>query len=265
MIRASGSFPVKRALILCGLICAASVLHADEFWKSKPPSEWNLKQTMKLLEDSPWSRQEARAVFRPDQVADVVYDKSSRHCDPDALDSGGNCLQAHLKPGTDSSRGQQSDPSTTDEVVFLIRWESAARVENAFARLSELGERATARYLSMPQRLPADRYVVTLKALEKFVVAGTPPGSMPLNLIGSLENDSTGPRARLSAGNLSAAPAESERTGVGAEEAVHFYFPREVNGAPLIPADRLSRVTFEFRGQRFSVKTHFTLSPEMLR
>jgi hypothetical protein len=155
--------------------------------------------------------------------------------------------------------------SNANDVVFLIRWESSASVEEAFARLAELGERATAQYLSMPPRVPADRYVITLKALEKSAGVGLPPGAMPADPIGPIENDAAGPRARLSNGSLSVAPAESERSGVGAAEAVHFYFPRQVAGVPLIPSDGASRVAFEFRGQRFSLKTHFSFTPDMLR
>jgi hypothetical protein len=265
MLPASRSVPLRSALLLCFLVAAAGLLHADEFWKTKPRSEWTLKQAMKLLEDSPWARQEVRVVARPLSGADILVDRSRAHCDPDATNSGGDCLQTRVQAATDSSRSSQFDFSSGSDIVFLIRWESSAPVEDAFVRLAELGERATAHYLSMPPRLPADRYVVTLKALQKAVAIGASPGSMPLDPYGPLENDAKGPRARLAVGNVSVAPVESERSGVGASDAVHFYFPRRVEGSPLIPPDRASRVTFEFRGQRFSLKTHFSLTPGMLR
>jgi hypothetical protein len=265
MFRATASWPLRRLLVLCAVLFAASILHADDFWKNKPRSEWSLKQTLKLLEDSPWARREVRTLIQPGAGPDAVFDRSRTRCDPDGLDAGGNCIRPHVVAPGDSSQSHQVGFSTADDVVFLVRWESSAPIEDAFARLAELGERATAQYLSIPPRLPADRYVVTLKALEKSAYAGVPPGAMPPDPIGQIESDSAGPRARLSSGNLSAAPVESERSGVGAAEAVHFYFPREVDGAPLIPLDRPSRVSFEFRGQRFSLKTHFSLTPDMLR
>jgi hypothetical protein len=265
MLRALRSRPSRSLLVLSAVVSAASIIHADDFWKSKPRSEWSLKQALKLLQDSPWARREVRTLLRPQAGPDALFDNSRAHCDTDAVNANGDCLQTRVLSPKDSSRSPQVEFSSVNDVIFLVRWETCAPVEDAFARLSELGERATAQYLSMPPRLPANRYVITLKALEKSAAIGSQAGAMPLNPIGSLENDAAGPRARLSVGNLSTAPAEVERSGVGAAEAVHFYFPRVVDGVPLIPPDRSFRVTFEFRGQRFSLKTHFSLTPDMLR
>lgn len=259
------SLSPRVALALCVLTVVSSSVYADEFWKNKPRSAWSLKQTLKLLEDSPWSRQEIRAVARSNSGPDAVYDNSRHHCDPDRLDANGDCLSTRILIPGDSSRSPQVDISFGNDVIFLVRWESSAPIEDAFAHLSEIGERATAQYLSIPPRLPADRYVVTLKALEKATAVGQPRSPMLTDPIGSLENDRTGPRARLVVGNAVVPAAESEHSGVGAAEAAHFFFPREVNGVPLIPPGRTVRVTFEFRGQRFSVRTHFSLDPETLR
>ena len=265
MLAHSRSLRWRCTLLLAAVVFAVGVSHADEFWKRKPRSEWSLKESLKLLEDSPWARQEIRAVAGSSSAPDVSLDRSHAHCDPDLLDSGGNCLQTRVRVPSDPSRAGQLDLPTTNGIVFLIRWESCAPVEDAFARLAELGERATAVYLSLPPRLPPDRYVITLKALEKSSPAGVPPGSIPADPVGSLENDASGPRARLTVGDVSVTPLESERTGVGAAEATQFYFPREAGGAPLLPPGRVSRATFEFRGQLFSIKTHFTLDPASLR
>jgi hypothetical protein len=265
MFRAKRSLPRRALFLLCALIPAAGLLRADEFWKNKPASEWSLKQTLKLLQDSPWSRQEVRAVARTDSGPDALFDKTRIHCDPDALDANGNCLQPRIVAPEDSSKNPRVEISTGNQVVFLIRWESSAPVEEAFVHLAELGERATAKYLSAPPRLPADRYVVTLKALEKASLIGGAHSSMPLDPIGPLENEASSPRARLIVGSLVVPAAESERSGVGAAEAAHFFFPRSVDGAPVIPEDRASRIIFEFRGRRFSIKTHFTLTPATLR
>ena len=266
MYVAKAGFSRRVSLLLLVALASSAVLHADDFWKTKPPSEWSLKQTLKLLEDSPWSRQEVRPVMRNGSGADAVVDNSRYHCDTDHLDPNGNCLSTRLGV-PDSGHGPQLDLSLENQVVFLVRWESSAPVEEAFAHLTEIGERATAQYLSVPPRLPADRYVVTLKALERPIGPGQARGSLPVNPIGSLEKDAIGPRARLVVGNVIVPAAESERAGVGAGEAAHFFFPREVNGVPLIPAGNAARVSasFEFRGQRFSVKTRFNLDPQAMR
>jgi hypothetical protein len=265
MSPALGSRLLRRYLIAYFVLCAASLLRADDFWKSKPRSEWSLKQTIKLLKDSPWARQEVRTLLQSATAGEVAMDRSRAHCDTDARDASGDCLQTRYTVPKDSSASGSVEFSRGNDLIFLIRWESSAPIEDAFARLAELGERATAEYLSMPPRLPADRFVITLKALEKSAMVGSAPTAMPPDPIGPIENDAAGPRARLVVEKVTVAPLESERTGVGAAEAAHFYFPRQVDGAPLLPMDRASRVTFEFRGQRFSIKTHFSLTPDMLR
>jgi len=265
MSRAKRSRPPTALLFLCALLPAAGLLHADEFWKNKPRSEWSLKQTMKLLQDSPWARQEARILPQSESQSDSVYDGNGHRCNLDTMDANGNCIVPRVRPSIASSRTQQVDISTEDSVIYLLRWESCAPVEDAFARLAELGERATAQYLSAPPRLPADRYVVTLKALEKAASVGQRPGPMPPDPIGPIENDAAGPRARLTVGSLVVPASETERSGVGAAEAVHFFFPRSVDGVPVIPEDRESRVIFEFRGERFSLRTRFSLSSAALR
>ena len=265
MSRARRSLPRRMLFLLCALIPAAGLLHADEFWKSKPRSEWSLKQTMKLLEDSPWARQEVRTIPRSDSGPEVVYDSSGRSCDPDGMDASGKCIAPHVRSAPGSSQSHQVEFSSGNGVIFLIRWESCALVEDAFVHLTELGEKATAEYLSAPSRLPPDRYVVTLKALQKSALVGQHPGSMPADPIGPVENDAAGPRARLLVGKLVIPASETERSGVGASEAVHFFFPRAVDGAPILLDDRESRVIFEFRGKQFSVRTRFSLPPAMLR
>jgi len=264
MFRAARSLTLRPFLVFWAAIVAAGILRADDFWKSKPRSEWTLKQTLKLLQDSPWARQEIRTLIPPEAGPDALLERFRTRCGPGGVDASGNCIQARPAPPSESSGSGPVVYSNVNDVIFLVRWESSATVMDAFAHLAELGERATAQYLSMPPRLPADRYVITLKALERPTTAGIAPGAMPADPIGSLD-DEAGSRARLVAGNLSVAPAETERSGVGAAEAVHFYFPRQAEGAPLCAQDRPSRVTFEFRGQRFSLKTHFSLTPDMLQ
>jgi hypothetical protein len=266
MHAAKGRISSRAPAILLALLFACGALYADDFWKNKPPSEWTLKQTMKLLEDSPWSRQEVRVVARNGAGPDAAVDNNKYHCDSDRLDAAGNCLSPRVVFPGDSSRSPEVEINMENQVIFLVRWESSAVVEEAFARLSDLGERATAQYLSAPPRLPADRYVVTLKALDKAGPVGHARGAMPLNPIGTLESDASGPRARLTVGNVVVPAAESVRSAVGsAAEAAHFFFPREVHGAPLVPAGHAARVTFEFRGQRFSVKTHFDIDAQTPR
>src|SRR5271168_800285 len=127
MFRAKRSLSYRALLLLCALIPAASLLHADDFWKSKPRSEWSLKQTMKLLEDSPWARQETRLLARTGGAQDSTYDENGNRCGPQSRDAAGRC------PTTPRDRSLLDPFSGLDEVVFLLRWESSAQIEDAFA------------------------------------------------------------------------------------------------------------------------------------
>jgi hypothetical protein len=265
MSRAKRSLPLRALLLLCALLSAAALLHADEFWKNKPRSEWTLKQTLKLLEDSPWARQEPLVVPMAESGANLVYDNFGNRCNRDSLDTNGNCTASRVRSSGGPLRNQSGANSTDEPVIYLVRWESSAPIEDAFARLSELGEKATAQYLSAPPRLPADRYVVTMKAFERGAPVGQRPGPMPAETFGSIENDESGPRGRLLIGSLVVPASETERSGIGAAEAVYFFFPRTVDGAPVIPEDRGSHVTFEFRGERFFLRTRFSISPATIR
>jgi len=265
MTRAKRSLPCAALILFCVLLPAAGLLHADDFWKNKPRSEWTLKQTLKLLQDSPWARQEPLVTPMAETGADLVYDKNGYRCNRDDLDAGGYCRVSRVRSSGGPPQNLSGAISTDEPVIYLVRWESSAPIEDAFAHLAELGEKATAQYLSAPPRLPADRFVVTLKALERGAPIGQRPGPMPAEPFGSIENDESGARGRLIIGSLVVPASETERSGIGAAEAVYFFFPRTVNGAPVIPEDRESHVIFEFRGERFFLRTRFSLSPATLR
>jgi hypothetical protein len=150
----------------------------------------------------------------------------TKHCDPDAIDSGGNCLQKlRIEPPVDSSRQPDGAPRLSPSTAFLVRWESAVRVNQAFARLDELGERALAAFQAQAPRIPADRYVITVKLDQPGFVGFEPFAVTPAG--------SPGLRATLKTRRGTVAPLEIEFTGTGTSSSVHFYFPRTVDGAPL--------------------------------
>jgi hypothetical protein len=132
----------------------------------------------------------------------------------------------------------------------LVRWESAAPVTQAFARLQELGERAAAEFQAPAPRLPIDRYVITVKleqpghtGFEPFLI--TPPGKPLL-------------QATLKTRSGTVAPLEVEFTGTGTSSSVHFFFPRTLDGAPLLGPGRNS-ADFNLQGDGFAMHSKFTL------
>lgn len=232
------------------------VARADDFWKHKPPTQWSPAEALKLVRRSPWARLEVVMFLQQETQAAFSIPTGTKHCDPDAIDQNGNCLQKRrIEAPVDSSRRMDAAPELSPSTAFLVRWESAAPVTQAFARLEELGERAVAAFQAQSPRLPAERYVITVKleqpgraGFEPFTV--TPAGKPVL-------------RATLKTRRGTVAPLEVEFTGVGVSSAAHFFFPRTLDGAPLLGPGRDS-AQFTLLGVGFAVRCKFTLDPEFL-
>jgi hypothetical protein len=240
-------------ILLLGL---SPVARADDFWKHKPPAQWSLAEALKLVRRSPWARQVVVVFLQRETQADFSIPTGTKHCDPDAIDANGNCTQkGRIEVPVDSSQGPDAAPRLSPSTAFLVRWESAAPVTQAFAQLAERGERAVAEFQAQAPRLPAERYVITVKldqagraGFEPFAV--TPAGKPDL-------------RATLKTRRGTVAPLEVEFTGTGASSSVHFFFPRTLEGVPLLGPGRDS-AEFSLQGASFAVRSKFTLDPEFL-
>src|SRR5215469_1212153 len=229
---------------------------ADEFWKQKQPAQWSHAEILRLLRHSPWAKLEVVVFVREEDQASYSIPTGTKHCDPAAIDPNGNCAQKlRIEPPVDSSRQPDGAPRPSPSTAFLVRWESAVPVHQAFARLEELGERALATFQAQAPRLPEDRYVITVKleqpgfvGFEPFAV--TPAGSPALH-------------ATLKTRRGSVAPLEVEFTGTGTSSSVHFFFPRTLDGAPLLgPGPEAAE--FALQGAGFAVHSKFRLDPAFL-
>jgi len=231
-------------------------VRADDFWKQKPPAQWSHAEALKLVRHSSWAKVEVVVFLRRENQASYSIPTGTRHCDSDAIDANGNCLQkGRIEAPVDSSRQPDAAPRLSPSTAFLVRWESAVPVDQAFARLEELGERALAAFQAQAPRLPADRYVITVKleqpgfvGFEPFAV--TPAGSPDL-------------RATLKTRRGTVAPLEIEFTGTGASSSVHFFFPRTLDGHPLL-GPGLDAAEFTLQGASFAVQSKFALDPQFL-
>jgi hypothetical protein len=230
--------------------------YADDFWKHKPPAQWSHAEALRLVRHSPWAKVEVVVFLRGENPASYSIPTGTKHCDPDAIDANGNCLQKlRIEPPVDASQQPDGAPRPSPSTAFLVRWESAGPVNQAFARLEELGERALATFQAPAPRLPADRYVITVKleqpgfvGFEPFAV--TPAGSPDL-------------RATLKTRRGTVVPLEIEFTGAGASSSVHFFFPKTLDGAPLL-GPGLDAAEFVLQGVGFAVHSKFRLDPEFL-
>jgi len=242
---------------LMGLLLALpAVARADDFWKHKPPAQWSASEALKLVRRSPWARLEVVVFGHSEAEAAFSIPTGTQHCDPDAIDQNGNCMQkGRIEAPVDSSRQTDAAPLIKPWAGILVRWESAAPVARAFARLEELGEGPAAAFQAPTPRLPADRYVITVKVekadrniFEPFAV--TPAGKPVLV-------------ATLKTRRGIVAPLEVQFTGAGANSSVHFFFPRTLDGAPLLGPGR-DWAEFTLLAASFAVHSKFTLDPESL-
>jgi hypothetical protein len=232
------------------------VAGADDFWKHKPPAQWSLPEALKLVRRSPWARQAVVVFLQRETQADFSIPTGIKHCDPDAIDANGNCTQkGRIEVPVDSSRGTDAAPRLSPSTAFLVRWESATPVTQAFARLEELGERAVAAFQAQAPRLPAERYVITVK-LEQAGRAGFEPFTVTTAGEPAL-------RATLKTRRGTVASLEVEFSGTGASSSVHFFFPRTFDGVPLLGPGR-DAAEFTLLGLSFAVRSKFTLDPEFL-
>ena len=78
---------------------------ADDFWKQKPPAQWSHAEALKLVRHSPWAKVEIVVFLRRENQASYIIPTGTKHCDPDAIDPNGNCLQkGRIEAPLDSSR-----------------------------------------------------------------------------------------------------------------------------------------------------------------
>jgi hypothetical protein len=240
-------------ILLFGIL---RISRADDFWKHKPPAQWSSGEALKILRHSPWAKVDVVVFLRQDPQAAYSIPTGTKHCDPDAIDPNGNCMQkGRIEAPIDSSQQADAAPQLTPSAAFLVRWESAGPVAGAFARLGELGEHAVVAYQAETPRLPADRYVITVKVeqpgragFEPFAVT---PARKPVL------------RATLKTSHGIVSPLEVEFTGTGANSSVHFFFPRTQDGAPLLEPGR-EAAEFSLQGNGFAVRNKFVLDSEFL-
>jgi hypothetical protein len=246
--------PILRLVAL--FLGLSSISQADDFWKHRPPAQWSVEEALKIVQRSPWARLNVVVFLRQEPQASYSIPTGTKHCDQDAIDPNGNCMQKGRVEGpVDSSRQVDAAPQLSPSAGFLVRWESAVPVSQAFARLQELGERAAAVFQAQAPRLPVDRYVITVK-LEQ-------PGRVGFEPFAVTSTGKPVLRATLKTRRGTVAPLEVEFTGAGTSSAAHFFFPRTLDGAPLLGPGRDS-AEFTLQGAGFAVRSKFTLDSEFL-
>ncbi|MFQ5695437.1 MAG: hypothetical protein ACE5HB_05565, partial [Terriglobia bacterium] len=237
---------LSQATLLSLLVLSVGALAADKPWKTTPPAKWTVEEALQVLTNSPWAKEKHFALPRVRARAGTTI----------ALSGGGHrSLQRRLPQDLPGLSEPPLSPADFGQAAYLVRWESARPVADAFARLEELGQTASARFQAPPPRRPADRYVITVKT--------TRPATNHSDLFDGLDERELKQRARLATSRGRLTPLEVERSGVGASAAVHFLFAREWKNQPLLSEQR-EKVEFRFQGKRFTLKHKFTLESDSL-
>jgi len=203
--------------LACVLLCLAAAGLGQE-WRGKAAAEWTLEDVLEILRHSPWAQD--RFILIPT----------------------GRTTQYPVAVGQKRVYSGSAVPERLP-AVYLVRWESAATVEQAFARLAALGEATVADFLAQPPRLHGDYYVISVKTKE-------PPQPGRYELFARFKHEELRQRAELKAEHgATVQPKLVLRTGMGATAALHFYFPRRLEARPLL-ASSDAWVEFRFRGRQ---------------
>lgn len=140
-------------ICLAGSGCAAMLLAATDFWKTKDSSQWNSEEINKILSDSPWAKaktiqpQQSQTPGRMGRRGGFGfpggygypgggypgggYPGGGYPQGGNYPQSGGNYPQGGNYP---NNTGANSDPSQYEPMNLTIRWESAAPIQQALMR-----------------------------------------------------------------------------------------------------------------------------------
>jgi len=231
---------------------------AGDFWREKPASAWTDEEALKVVRDSPWAKEEH--IVQPPFTVTAgtgISTQSGERRGRSRRDADLPPLPPEMERPPDPNRPPPL-PRREDftQASYLVRWESSGTVRAAFERLRELGMEASAEFQAPAPRLPDDRYVVTVKV--------TRPAQPGPDLFDGMDLGTLLDRARLKTRRGEVEPMEVERSGKGASAAVHFLFPREVKGRPLLESEK-ERVEFEFEGEQLTLKSKFEIQRDDVR
>jgi len=229
-----GNRKMARGWVTAGgllLLLAAAGL-AAQTWRDKPATAWTAEEAEKVLRDSPWAQKKEIRIARHRDIGDRLPQPP----------------QPGIPPIIQRRPAERIIPS--DFVTYVVRWDAADPVVQAFARLEELGQRGTASALAPPPRRPADRYVVTVVTTQ-FSETGE-------DLLDALDETQLRLYARLKTRQGEAAPLEVERVRGTDTAAVHFFFPREQDGHALVVAG-IEEAEFKLETRRFKLNSKFRL------
>lgn len=207
----------QRAILVLTLALAALPLVAGDAWRKKPPAQWTPEEAVEVLTDSPWARR-----VRVWQLTGEAQQRTTTQRTT-YQDAPGE------RPVSVPTESSTTTPQVV-EAVYEVQWSSARVLAQAWERLRQAEAQALLELHGPPPDLTADLIVLTLRVVK-------PPAAPAQALCAGLTDAQLLARARLvSSAKRTVGPARVGRHGVGAGEAVSFYFPRTIQGQPTLEA-----------------------------
>jgi hypothetical protein len=215
-------------------------LAASDPWKNKPVREWTREETVQFLRNSPWVRKVTLG-GGPLAGGEPLFSPSA-FGGPSA-----GCLGcAHIEPPQQAPRSAgTSSPGGSPAATYFLQWTSARVMRQGFAHLLAL--QGQGREDSAPA--PLDVYVVTVGGSDLQAFEGMDETQL-------LKDAWIRPRrskGKVPATRVNVLRGEQNRISV-----IHFGFPRELEGQPVIP-DEEKAVEFQCRCGAKALRAEFEL------
>ena len=231
----------KFAKVSLAILLVAVMAWASEPWKEKPYQQWDMKDTEKVMNDSPW----ARTI----QVT-MGIGFGNRMTPPNAGSQQGGQGQPNMPPGgeprtVDDSNGMSSSMQRTSS--FEVRWISALTMRQALSRASVLDGKMTQadveRYLAKP---PAT-YQLALFGPNMSAFAGATEAALMKDSYLEMKSEKQ---------KVAPISVNIEKSADGKSEAITFDFPKTENGQPTIGPDEKG-IDFVCKVKDLNLKFHF--------
>ena len=219
-----------------GFVTLSAVAWPAEIWNTKPVREWTREETQQFLLDSPWTHR----VF----VGGSLLDASAP----------GDTAGERSGMGESSAAAGRENRDTVDVPIsghtgapFLIEWRSARIFRWAGAHLTAL-QSQTKEVNAEPA--PLVLYVLSLEGPDLRVFDGIAEAQLKASAY---------LRPKHAKAKVEPAEVRVQKAQDGRVIAVHFAFPRQMDGQPVI-SDQEKSVEFSCKAKELVLKTSFNLA-----
>jgi len=233
----------KRAVFLAALLLLVVVLRvvAKDFWETKPFTEWNEPEAMKMLSQSPWSRTllVLGGTLATAQAANRVTDLPS-------LSTTG------AGRGTGVGQAGSGYGSGGDSVSLYISWLSSGKIRQALGRLAQIRNHAPESEVRKFVEQPSEDYQICVAgpALDAFNSVSLADFKPKTFLVSKKDKSKTLPLK-----NYVAPKERSDGMAV-------FSFERQLDGKPAFGLED-QEVEFVAQGKKIVLKASFRLAKMM--